>query len=69
LNLKKNGEINFTYPGRYAEFRDIIKVVGARLDAGGLGEVRLYWAEALPARNSINYYINAVKADPVKTSH
>jgi O-glycosyl hydrolase len=68
IGLQNEPQFNEPYPSCQVnenEFRDIIKVVGARLDAEGLGEVRLYWAEALPAQNSINYYINAVKADPV----
>jgi hypothetical protein len=43
----------------------MIKVVGARLDAEGLGNVKLFWAEALPAQGAIQIYINAVKNDPV----
>ncbi len=68
IGLQNEPQFNEPYPSCQVnenEFRDIIKVVGARLDAEGLGEVRLYWAEALPAQNSISYYINAVKADPV----
>jgi glucuronoarabinoxylan endo-1,4-beta-xylanase len=68
IGLQNEPQFNEPYPScqvNEAEFRDIIKVVGARLDAEGLGEVKLYWAEALPAQNSISYYINAVKADPV----
>ncbi len=68
IGLQNEPQFNEPYPSCQVnenEFRDIIKVVGARLDAEGLGEVKLYWAEALPAQNSISYYINAVKADPV----
>jgi O-glycosyl hydrolase len=72
IGLQNEPQFNEPYPSCQVnenEFRDIIKVVGARLDAEGLGEVKLYWAEALPAQNSINYYINAVKADPVAAGY
>jgi glucuronoarabinoxylan endo-1,4-beta-xylanase len=68
IGLQNEPQFNEPYPSCQVnenEFRDIIKVVGARLDAEGLGEVKLYWAEALPAQNSIQSYINAVKADPL----
>ncbi len=68
IGLQNEPQFNEPYPSCQVnenEFRDIIKVVGARLEAEGLGEVKLYWAEALPAQNSISHYINAVKADPV----
>ena len=72
IGLQNEPQFNEPYPScqvNEAEFRDIIKVVGARLDAEGLGEVKLYWAEALPAQNSVGYYINAVKADPVAEAY
>ncbi len=68
VGLQNEPQFNEPYPScqvNPTEFRDIIKVVGARLDAEGLGEVKLYWAEALPAQNSIQTYIEVVKADPV----
>ena len=46
------------------EFRDIIKVVGPRLEAEGYGDVKLFWAEALPAQGAIDDYISAVLNDP-----
>ncbi len=68
IGLQNEPQFNEPYPScqvNEAEFRDIIKVVGHRLETEGLGEVKLYWAEALPAQNSVHWYINAVKADPV----
>jgi O-glycosyl hydrolase len=68
IGLQNEPQFNEPYPScqvNEAEFRDIIKVVGDRLNTEGLGEVKLYWAEALPAQNSIQSYINAVKGDLV----
>jgi len=47
----------------------MIKVVGARLEAEGYGNVQLFWAEALPAQGAIKAYIDLVKADPVAKSY
>lgn len=68
IGLQNEPQFNEPYPScqvNETEFRDIIKVVGARLESEGLGNVKLYWAEALPAQGAIQSYINTVKADPV----
>lgn len=68
IGLQNEPQFNEPYPScqvNETEFRDIIKVVGARLLAEGLNEVKLFWAEALPAQGAIQSYINTVKADPV----
>jgi len=67
IGLQNEPQFNEPYPScqvNPAEFRDIIKVVGARLDEEGYGNVKLYWAEALPAQGSIKNYIDMVKAEP-----
>ena len=72
IGLQNEPQFNEPYPScqvNPAEFRDIIKVVGARLDAEGYGNVQLFWAEALPAQGSIQAYINEVKADPIAKSY
>ncbi len=46
------------------EMRDLIRIVGPRLDAEGL-DTKIFWAEALPAQGMIDTYINAVKNDPI----
>ena len=68
IGLQNEPQFNEPYPSCQvspAEFRDIIKVVGPRLEAEGYGDVKLFWAEALPAQNAIDDYISAVKNDPV----
>lgn len=68
VGLQNEPQFNEPYPSCQVapnEFRDMIKVVGARLDVEGLGNVKLFWAEALPAQGAIQAYINLVKADPV----
>ena len=65
IGLQNEPQFNEPYPScqvDWNEYRDIIKVVGPRLEAEGLG-ARLFWAEALPAQGRINDYINAVKND------
>jgi O-glycosyl hydrolase len=72
IGLQNEPQFNEPYPSCQVdpnEFRDIIKVVGARLDAEGYGNVKLFWAEALPAQGAINQYIDAVKNDPVAKSY
>lgn len=72
VGLQNEPQFNEPYPScqvNPGEFRDIIKVVGARLDAEGLGNVKLFWAEALPAQGSIKAYIDVVKADPVAAAY
>jgi O-glycosyl hydrolase len=67
IGLQNEPQFNEPYPSCQVnpeEFRDIIKIVGPRLEAEGYGDVKLFWAEALPAQNSIDQYINAVKTDP-----
>jgi len=46
------------------EMRDLIKVVGPRLETEGL-DTKIFWAEALPAQGAIKSYISAVKNDDV----
>lgn len=68
IGLQNEPQFNEPYPSCQVnpnEFRDIIKVAGARLDAEGYGHVKLFWAEALPAQGTIKQYIDAVKNDPV----
>jgi O-glycosyl hydrolase len=70
--LQNEPQFNEPYPScqvNPTEFRDIIKVVGARLDAEGYGNVKLFWAEALPAQGAIKQYIDAVKNDPVAKNY
>jgi O-glycosyl hydrolase len=72
VGLQNEPQFNEPYPSCQVdpnEYRDMIKVVGARLDAEGLGNVRLFWAEALPAQGAIQTYINAVKNDPVARNY
>ncbi len=72
IGLQNEPQFNEPYPSCQVdpnEFRDIIKVVGARLDAEGYGHVKLFWAEALPAQGAIKQYIDAVKNDPVAKSY
>jgi len=72
IGLQNEPQFNEPYPScqvNPGEFRDIIKVVGARLDAEGLGNVKLYWAEALPQQGAIQSYIDVVKADPVAANY
>ena len=72
VGLQNEPQFNEPYPSCQvdpSEYRDMIKVVGARLNAEGLGNVKLYWAEALPAQGAIQQYINAVKSDPVANSY
>jgi O-glycosyl hydrolase len=67
IGLQNEPQFNEPYPScqvNPAEFRDIIKVVGKRLEEEGYGNVKLYWAEALPAQGAIKAYIDMVKADP-----
>lgn len=67
IGLQNEPQFNEPYPSCQVtpeEFRDIIKVVGPKLEAEGYGDVKLFWAEALPAQNAIDDYINAVKNDP-----
>lgn len=67
IGLQNEPQFNEPYPScqvNPAEFRDIIKVVGKRLEDEGLGNVKLYWAEALPAQGAIKAYIDLVKEDP-----
>lgn len=67
IGLQNEPQFNEPYPScqvNPAEFRDIIRVVGKRLEEEGLGNVKLYWAEALPAQGAIKAYIDMVKADP-----
>lgn len=67
IGLQNEPQFNEPYPScqvNPAEFRDIIKVVGKRLEEEGYGNVKLYWAEALPAQGTIKSYIDMVKADP-----
>ncbi|MBN1893561.1 hypothetical protein JW906_03655, partial [bacterium] len=45
------------------EMRDLIKVVGPRLEAEGLN-TKIFWAEALPTQGMIQTYITALKNDP-----
>ncbi len=66
VGLQNEPQFNEPYPScqvDWNEYRDIINVVGPRLEAEGL-DVKLFWAEALPAQGRINDYINAVKNDP-----
>ncbi len=59
-------QFNEPYPScqvDWNEFRDLINVIGPKLDAEGLGDVKIFWAEALPAQGRIDDYINAVKSD------
>lgn len=72
IGLQNEPQFNEPYPScqvNPTEFRDIIKVVGARLDAEGYGNVKLFWAEALPAQGAIKQYIDAVKNDPVAKNY
>ena len=72
IGLQNEPQFNEPYPSCQVtpnEFRDMIKVVGARLDAEGYGNVQLFWAEALPAQGAIKSYIDVVKADPVAKSY
>ncbi|GAB1451313.1 hypothetical protein MASR2M47_13690 [Draconibacterium sp.] len=72
VGLQNEPQFNEPYPScqvNPGEFRNIIKVVGARLDAEGLGDVQLFWAEALPAQGSIQAYIDVVKADPMAAAY
>jgi O-glycosyl hydrolase len=72
VGLQNEPQFNEPYPScqvNPAEFRDIIKVVGARLDAEGYGHVKLFWAEALPAQGAIKQYIDAVKNDAVAKNY
>lgn len=72
VGLQNEPQFNEPYPSCQVnpnEYRDMIKVVGARLDAEGLGNVKLFWAEALPAQGAIQAYIDLVKADPVAKSY
>ncbi len=65
IGLQNEPQFNEPYPScqvDWNEYRDIINVVGPRLVAEGL-DVKLFWAEALPAQGSINNYIDAVKND------
>lgn len=66
IGLQNEPQFNEPYPScqvNPAEFRDIIKVVGKRLEEEGYGNVKLFWAEALPAQGAIKSYIDLVKAD------
>ncbi|HET6558444.1 MAG TPA: Ig-like domain-containing protein [Prolixibacteraceae bacterium] len=68
IGLQNEPQFNEPYPScqvNPAEFRDMIKVVGKRLDDEGYGNVQLFWAEALPAQGAIKAYIDLVKDDPV----
>lgn len=72
IGLQNEPQFNEPYPSCQVnpnEFRDIIKVVGARLDAEGYGHVKLFWAEALPAQGAIKQYIDAVKNDAVAKNY
>jgi O-glycosyl hydrolase len=72
LGLQNEPQFNEPYPSCQVnpeEYRDIIKVVGPRLEAEGYGDVKLFWAEALPAQNSIDDYIDAVKDDPLAETY
>ncbi len=72
VGLQNEPQFNEPYPScqvNPSEFRDIIKVVGARLDKEGLGDVQLFWAEALPAQGALKAYIDVVKADPIAASY
>lgn len=72
IGLQNEPQFNEPYPScqvNPSEYRDMIKVVGARLDAEGYGNVQLFWAEALPAQGSVQAYIDLVKADPVAKSY
>ncbi|HPG38931.1 MAG TPA: FlgD immunoglobulin-like domain containing protein [bacterium] len=50
------------------EMRDLIKIVGPRLEAEGLN-TKIFWAEALPAQGMIGTYIHAVKNDPLAVKY
>lgn len=72
VGLQNEPQFNEPYPSCQVdpnEYRDMIKAVGARLDTEGLGNVKLFWAEALPAQGAIQTYITAVKNDPVARSY
>lgn len=72
VGLQNEPQFNEPYPScqvNPTEYRDMIKVVGARLDAEGYGNVQLFWAEALPAQGSVQAYIDLVKADPIAKSY
>lgn len=66
ISLQNEPQFNEPYPScqiNPREMRDLIKVVGPRLEREGL-DTKIYWAEALPPQNSIDDYIFAVKNDP-----
>jgi O-glycosyl hydrolase len=72
VGLQNEPQFNEPYPScqvNPGEFRDIIKVVGARLDAEGLGAVKLFWAEALPQQGAIQSYIDVVKNDAIAANY
>lgn len=72
IGLQNEPQFNEPYPScqvNPVEFRDIIKVVGKRLDDEGYGNVQLFWAEALPAQGAIKSYIDLVKNDPVASQY
>jgi glucuronoarabinoxylan endo-1,4-beta-xylanase len=66
LSLQNEPQFNEPYASCQVdpdEMKDLIKVVGQRLEAEGLN-TRIFWAEALPAQHMIQDYIRAVQADP-----
>ena len=66
VSLQNEPEFNEPYASCQInpnEMRDLIKVVGPRLEAEGLN-TKIFWAEALPEQGKIHEYIRAVKNDP-----
>lgn len=67
VSLQNEPQFNEPYPSCQVtpnEMRDLIRVVGPRLEAEGL-QTKIFWAEALPAQQTIDEYIFAVKNDPI----
>jgi glucuronoarabinoxylan endo-1,4-beta-xylanase len=65
LSLQNEPQFNEPYASCQVdpdEMKDLIKIVGPRLEAEGLN-TRIFWAEALPAQNMIQNYIRAVQND------
>ena len=71
ISLQNEPQFNEPYPScqiNPREMRDLIKVVGPRLEREGLN-TKIYWAEALPAQNAIDDYIFTVKDDPAAAKY
>ena len=65
ISPQNEPEFNEPYPSCVVtanELRDIIKVVGPRLESEGL-DTKIFWGEVLPAQNHVRQYLDAVKKD------